>query len=142
MTRETTSLPIHPPARDRPRVLIENAHPDVSSTQADALRHAGFEVVVCSGPIGESRDRCELVETGSCSLVETADVVLYDLDLDVARDRHILETAIATYPERRFVLEVPTAVARRHAELLQTCHVIPPFSTDALVDAVREEAAV
>ena len=60
----------------RPRALVEN--PDAAQlwAYAEILREAGYEVATCAGEHPDGADRCPFIETGHCSLVEGADVVV------------------------------------------------------------------
>jgi hypothetical protein len=64
-----------PPRKSgKPRVLLE--HPDhaVLWDSAKTLRDAGYEVRICGGP--DADHSCPLVEFGSCTLVDDADVIV------------------------------------------------------------------
>jgi hypothetical protein len=65
--------------RRRPpwRLLIESRAPGVDIANFDAFQCAGFDVAVCDGP-GERPSECPLVRGEPCSLVDDADVVLFE----------------------------------------------------------------
>lgn len=119
-----------------PRVVIENGDVAASAVQAQVLRDAGLEVLVCGGPLTLPDGVCPLVSRGSCSLVDAADVVVYDLDLDRPADRVVLVALQELAVGRPVVVEVSAATARRHAGTLDGCEVVLPFSPERLRDAV------
>jgi CheY-like chemotaxis protein len=122
-------------------VVIENADRASALAQTAALDRAGFSVVSCGGPDALPGGVCPVVDGDGCPWIEAADVVLYDLDLDVAKDHEVLQALRRAYPAVPVVLEVPEATACEHAALLEDCHVIYPFDMDHLVQAVTDAAA-
>ena len=128
-------------ARTTPtRVLIENSNPRARAAQAELLRDRGFVVTECGGP--EPRgDGCPLLDGGGCDLVEDADLVLHNLDLDDPRHATVFDRLRAAYPDRSVVLELATSRIRRHARRLTGCTVIAPIDADHLVRAVEDAAS-
>ncbi len=57
-------------------VLVVNHDLDVADQQADSLRRRGYDVLQCSGPIGAA---CPILAGRPCTIVERADVLLYDV---------------------------------------------------------------
>ena len=118
-------------------VLIENARGDARRAQQDDLVAGGFDVTTCAGPGRLAGDPgCDLVTTGGCALVEAADVLLYDLDLDEPTDREVLRAVRRMRPELPVVVEVPGDTARRHRDVLEGCTVVMPYSPARVRQAV------
>lgn len=69
-------------------------------------------------------------------VMDVAEVVVDDLDLDNPAYQEILRSLRRAYPHTPVVLELAAATAREHAALLTGCHVIYPFDMDRLVQAV------
>jgi L-amino acid N-acyltransferase YncA len=82
----------------RPRVLVEAAS-WWDPPQAAALREAGYDVRQCRGPGVRGAPPCPLLTTGSCPLVEQADVVLCLLADADARCRAVREDHRRRRPE-------------------------------------------
>jgi CheY-like chemotaxis protein len=118
------------------RVVIENADGLGAVAQGLALHQAGFDVAICGGPELLAGHRCPVVEGERCALLEDADVVVHDLDVDEAQGREVLAAIRGRYPDLPVVLELPTEVAQRHSALLAGCHVTFPFDMDHLVEVV------
>jgi hypothetical protein len=57
------------------RVLVVNHDIDLADLEVDSLRRRGYEVQECQGPIGA---KCPILSGRPCSLVQSADVVVYD----------------------------------------------------------------
>ncbi len=117
------------------RVVIESRDSASAAATASTLQARGYDSVVCAGPGG--RDGCPLVSEGRCELIEDADVTYFDLDLDDADERAVLESMRASYPQMPVVVEVPNSVALRHASLLAGCHVVLPYSAERLEQAIE-----
>jgi hypothetical protein len=89
----------------KPRVVVEN--PDRSQLwgYAEALRSAGYEVATCAGPEADGRRlSCPLVETGHCSLVDGADLVVSTSSLPEIRS---ILAALGSRSSPRVILEAP-----------------------------------
>jgi CheY-like chemotaxis protein len=66
---------------DKGRVLLVEAQPANRRRYADWLEESGYEVSVCPGPTAPDYS-CVGGRRGRCPLVEPADIVVLDLDLD------------------------------------------------------------
>ncbi len=130
----TTSTP-------RPLVVVESDRPGAREAMVRSLDEAGFDVATCAGPHHLRAGGCPLVESTDCPQVGRASAVVHDLDLDDPDDREVLLTLRARYPALPVVLEASTATARRHADLLDGCTVVPPFSPDRLAEVVHATVA-
>ncbi len=95
----------HPPWR----LLVESRAPGVDIANFDAFRDAGFAVTVCEGP-ADVAGECPLVRGEPCSLVDEADVVLFDLDDHPARWA-VLDDLRATRPELPVVVRAQEPAA-------------------------------
>lgn len=126
---------------DEPRVLVENPRIAQSLEWAVALRQAGFDVIRCAGPTRMAFGYCPLLADATCPLVEWADVVLFDLDLDAPPARDVLTRMRSLNPDKPIVVEVSPHVRRRNASLLQGCTTVAPFDVDKTVSAVTEAAS-
>lgn len=122
--------------RARPLVVVESARPAAREAMVRSLHEAGFDVTTCAGPHHLHAGGCPLIETSDCSQVSRAQAVVHDLDLDDPDDREVLLTLRARYPQLPVVLEAPTTMARRHADILEGCTVVPPYSSDHLAEVV------
>jgi hypothetical protein len=126
------------PAR---RVLIETSDPLAGSAGVRLLREEGLDVQVCRGPHRVPQGGCPILTDGDCSLVSSADVVVYDLDLDNPTEQEVLHVVRLRYPDTPVVVEAPTDVAQRHAADLAGCTVIPPISPEHLSRTILEVLA-
>lgn len=122
------------------RVLIENGNARARTAQAELLRDRGFVVFECGGP-DPLGDGCPLLQGEVCDLVEGADLVLHDLDLDDPQHASVFDQLRARYPDLPVVLELQTSKIRRHANRLAGCTVIAPFDADHLVHAIEDAAS-
>lgn len=66
---------------EKGRVLLVEAEPANRRSYADWLEESGYDVSVCPGPSAPGYT-CVGGRRGRCPLVEPADVVVLDLDLD------------------------------------------------------------
>jgi DNA-binding NarL/FixJ family response regulator len=123
----------------RPFVVIESSRTAASDALVASLVREGFDVATCAGPrnVGD----CPLVTTTDCHLVERADAVIHDLDLDDPVDRDVLWMLRSRYPELQVIVETSTDNARRHQDDLAGCIVVPPYSPDHLAEVVAEVVA-
>lgn len=120
-----TSLPV---------ILIDS--PDETSLEEEAkfYRDLGHPVEMCMGP--ESReDGCPLLTGRPCPLVENADGVIFQLNLDVPENRQVLAKYISYFDD----LGVPVRVVvteeqkQRWAKLLNLVEVwTTPVTVDKL----------
>lgn len=127
---------------DGPRVLVE--YPDFATPSALAARlnDMGYVTEVCTGP-GDCAGCCELLNRGSCSLVEEADVVVNGFGLGTGEYRAILRALRARYPDTPVVVEATEPRAREHPELLVDCIVThTPLTSRSLLDAVGEAVSL
>ncbi len=102
------------------------------------LTNEAFDVKYCGGPDHLPRHNCPLVTEGKCSLVAGADVVVHSLNLDRADQAGVLKGIREAYPDTPVVVEIPTPVMEKHAELLDGFTLVPmPATRTSLLDAVR-----
>jgi hypothetical protein len=123
----------------RPRALVEN--PDAAQlwAYAEILREAGYEVATCAGEHPDGADRCPLIETGHCSLVEGADVVVSTCS--VGRGDRLL-AVLGLTGSTPVVFEAPKPDFERYAHLAENATLVPlPVTQRALVDAVAAARA-
>lgn len=121
--------------RGRPRALVEN--PDAAQlwAYAETLREAGYDVATCTGEHPEGQDRCPLIETGHCGLVEGADVVVSTCSIQRG-DR--LLAVLGTKGSTPVVFEAPKPDFDRYAHLAENATLIAtPVTERALLDAVE-----
>lgn len=128
---------MQPTATSRPLVLVESNRPGAREAMVASLEDAGFDVATCAGPHALHAGGCPLLETTDCPIAERASAVIHDLDLDDPDDREVLLTLRARYPRLPVVVETSTATARRHADTLADCVVVPPYSPTRLTEVVR-----
>jgi hypothetical protein len=122
----------------RARVLVENADSGVGFAMQELLKNAAFDVQYCGGPDRLRGHRCPLVTEGRCSLVEGADVVVHSLNLDRPDHAAVLQGIRDLHPDTPVVVEVPTPVMEKHADLLDGFTIVPmPATRAALTNAVR-----
>lgn len=126
------------PTIDHARVVIESARRTTATAQLAALEGAGFSVTHCGGPPALPLTGCPLAADQPCRVIDTADVVVHDLDLDDPDNRAILQELQRTHPEVPIVLEIPKGTAREHADLLAGCYVVFPFDMNRLIAAVTD----
>jgi len=122
----------------RARVLVENADRSVGYATQKLLIDEAFDVQYCGGPDLLRRQRCPLVTEGRCALVDGADVVVHSLNLDRPDHAAVLRRMRELHPDTPVVVEVPTPVLEKHADLLDGFTIVPmPATRVALTDAVR-----
>jgi len=131
------------PAREgRKRALVENPDSAQLWAYAEVLREAGYDVATCTGEHPEGDDRCPLIETGHCGLVEGADVVVSTCS--VHRGDKLL-AVLGTKGSTPVVFEAPQPDFERYAHLAEGATLIPtPVTEQGLLDAVaraQSEAA-
>ena len=125
------------------RVIIESRRTAAAATQAAALEEAGLHPIVCTGPTADG-GACPLVVDEPCPVLDEADVILYDLDLDREDDLAVLRSLVAERPDLPVVTERGRGEVRRHADDLRHVTVVPPISparTAAAVVAALAAAA-
>lgn len=133
MTEEMTGRRWH--------VVIENPDDGAARAQMEALEAEGLSVRRCGGPDATGDLGCPVLREERCPLIEAADVVVHDLDLDDPEHRRVLTGLRVTHPEVPVVLEVPQSTARQHADVLQGVAVVYPYDMDRLVQAVIAAAS-
>jgi hypothetical protein len=119
--------------RGRPRVLVEN--PDAAQlwAYAETLREDGYDVATCPGEHPDGSDRCPLIETGRCTLVEGADVVV--TTCAIGRSDRLLEV-LGLIGSPPVVFEAPRPAFARWAELAGDATLLPePVTTRELLEA-------
>jgi hypothetical protein len=125
----------------RARVLIEHPDPGTVWAEAEAMRDAGYDVAVCTGPTRESDHTsapvaCPLLVEGRCALVEQADVVVSTTDLG---DSHQLLAALTARRTPALVVEsTKPALDRGGYELGDATVLEAPVTEGALLDAVAD----
>ena len=118
--------------------MVENADAATGYAMQKLLTDEAFDVQYCGGPDHLRRHECPLVTEGRCSLVEGADVVVHSLNLDRPDQAEVLRTMRELHPDTPVVVEVPTPVLEKHAELLEGFTIIPlPATRKSLMDAMR-----
>ncbi|GMU79725.1 MAG: hypothetical protein AMXMBFR46_25150 [Acidimicrobiia bacterium] len=126
------------PRDRRPKVLLEYADYGVAFAAERILERHGYAVAVCGGPDHLRGRQCPLVASGTCPLVEGADVVLNGLDLTRRENRAVLAAVRGASGERRVIVEVSEPVSARHRELLEGTEIVLfPMRAHDLVEAVE-----
>ena len=119
-----------------PVILDVNPDPDALDWEQDFLTRIETQTITCCGP--DTQGGCPLLQGESCTKIEAADGVLFQLDLDRKDHRQIL----AKY-ER--LLDVPIRVVvspeqqKRWARLLDRVEVFTPPIGPAKMDAFAAE---
>ncbi len=67
--------------RTDPRVLVVESDPEEAEVLGSRLEASGFDVIACPGPIGPDFV-CVGDRTGSCPLIDSADIVVLDCRLE------------------------------------------------------------
>ena len=75
-----------------PVILLDNPDWREMEDQADFYRNLGHEVELCIGPRKEGG--CPLLTGAACPLVENAEGVIFQLDLDLPEHRRLLSKYI------------------------------------------------
>lgn len=118
----------------RPRVIIESRRAAAANALADTLTEAGLDPLVCSGPDGSAG--CPIFDGAPCALVDGADAVVYDLDLDLAGDLLVLRSLVVDHDGLPVITERSTGEARAHDDVLRHCTVVVPISVRHTASAV------
>ena len=122
-----------------PVILIDNPDQGSMERQADFYRKLGHSIDLCIGP--EKEGGCPLFEGESCPLVEDADGVIFQLDIDVPRNRSLLAKYITYFDN----LGVPVRVVvspeqkQRWAKLLSLVEVWTTPVTVGKLDGFASE---
>lgn len=125
-----------PERTGRDRALVEN--PDAAQLWATAelLREAGYDVATCTGEHPDGRDRCPLIETGHCGLVEGADVVVSTCSIHRG---DTLLAVLGTQGSTPVVFEAPKPDFERYEHLAENATLIAtPVTAQTLLDAVAQ----
>ena len=118
-----------------PRVVIETRRWAAAEALSAALRAAGTRPIVCTGPTSDG-GACPLLVDEPCPVLADADAVVFDLDLDRDDDRAVLRTLVQDPAAPPVVTERSRDEARRHADVLERCTVVPPYSPARTAQAV------
>lgn len=125
--------------RGRPRALVENPDGAELWAYAETLREAGYDVATCTGEHPDGSDRCPLLETGHCALVEGADVVVSTCSIQRG-DR--LLAVLGSQGSTPVVFEAPAPDFERYAHLAENATLVAtPVTAQALVHAVARVRA-
>ncbi|HEX6725264.1 MAG TPA: hypothetical protein VF073_08440 [Gaiella sp.] len=125
--------------RGRPRALVENPDGAELWAYAETLREAGYDVATCAGEHPDGSDRCPLLETGNCALVEGADVVVSTCSIQRG-DR--LLAVLGSQGSTPVVFEAPAPDFERFAHLAGNATLVAtPVTAQALVQAVAQARA-
>ena len=84
------------------RVLVVHHDKDLADIEVDALRHAGYEVDQCAGPVGG--DACPVLRGERCWQVDKADVLVYDVWAAGDGGRTLIEELREMHPDKPVVL--------------------------------------
>lgn len=121
--------------RGRERVLVENPDGAQLWAYAEVLREAGYDVATCTGEHPDGADRCPLIETGRCGLVEGADVVVSTCS--VHRGDRLL-AVLGSKGSTPVVFEAPQPDFERYRHLAENATLIAtPVTEQGLLDAVE-----
>jgi hypothetical protein len=101
------------PRSGKPRVVVENPDGFELWGYAEALRSAGYEVATCCGPESDegTRSACPLLESGHCSLIDGADVVVSTSSLPEIRS---ILAVLGSRRLPRVVFEAPAPAFDRY----------------------------
>jgi hypothetical protein len=119
----------------RPLVVIESRHWPAAAAQAAALEDAGMRPVLCTGPTADG-GACPLLVDEHCPVLDEADAVVYDLDLDREGDLEVLRALLRDHGGLPVVTERSRGEQRRHAAALRQCTVVRPISPGHTATAV------
>jgi hypothetical protein len=122
------------------RIVIENVSAMDRVHLAEIFGEAGYDVSTCGGPSTLRGGRCPLVTDGGCPMIEGADLVFFDLDLDREDSREVLHSLRSLHPELPVVVEAPEAALRAHHELLVGCEVVLPYDAESLLAGAARAA--
>lgn len=127
-------------ATNRPTVLVETEDGAEAVALWRALGRQGYHMQWCPGPDAEANRRCSLVNSGSCPLVDRADVVLSHLDFTCAEARATLAALQNDTTTAPVVISAPTYVRARYPEIDRGATVIPDHLTGQRVTRAMAEA--
>jgi len=122
------------------RILVDS--PDGQAVfDRDILERMGHGILACHGP--DSGTICPILESGHCDLVDDAHGVIFQLDLDEAQHRDILERYVEELdPGIPLRVKVRSGQDVRYADLLEGMEVWTdePSITDLDAFSSRVEA--
>jgi len=123
-----------PEREGRKRVLVENPDGAQLWAYAEVLREAGYDVATCAGEHPDGGDRCPLIETGRCGLVEGADVVFSTCS--IPRGDRLL-AVLGSQGSTPIVFEATRPDFERYAHLAENATLIAtPVTEQTLLDAI------
>jgi len=120
------------------RVLVENPDHVELWAYAELLRGHGYDVATCAGEDYDGSTRCPLLESGRCSLVEGADVVVSSCSL-VEGDAILAMLAAKGSPP--VVFEAPQPEFERYRQLAPQSKLIAMQVTQKAFLATVAEAS-
>ncbi|HEY8645981.1 MAG TPA: hypothetical protein VIL77_08915 [Gaiellaceae bacterium] len=135
--QHTIETGVWPPAREgHKRAVIESPDGGQLWAYAEVLREAGYDVATCKGEHPEGEDRCPLIETGHCKLVEGADVVISTCSVHRSDELLAILSSKGSTP---VVFEAPAPDFERYANVSENVTLIPtPVTEQALLEAVEQ----
>ncbi|MGO9178045.1 MAG: hypothetical protein ACLQBX_13145 [Candidatus Limnocylindrales bacterium] len=88
------------------RVIVVHHDIDIADQEVEALRMAGYEADLCTGP---AMNRCPVLRGEPCDAAERADVLLYDVWATGESDggRRLIRGLREMYPRIPVVLTAP-----------------------------------
>ena len=107
-----------------PSVLLEVPDEARACALWGVLADAGCEVSWCPGPSAEAPSWCPMLGGRRCCLVESADLVLFGLDLDDDDGRRVLSGLRALHHDATIVVEADADQVQRRADALAGCRVL------------------
>ena len=124
----------HASASSCTEVLLEAPEGAEAAVLWGVLDDAGYRVSWCPGPEGPPAAWCPLLGGCRCSLVASADVVVFALGLDNASCRHVLKEMGRLHPEMAVIVEAHPSEAAQWGTLLQNHTVLsaPPSRRSVL----------
>ena len=128
------------PTNPKLRVLLECPASSSPTLVAAAVERMGVEVRVCEGPA--ARGGCDLIDDGSCTLVNGADVVVNMLSADDPQDLEVLEAVTGERRPPAVVVELTRpklerVPAARRARIEERATVVTtPVSGDELLEGI------
>ena len=125
-----------PEREGRRRVLVENPDGAQLWAYAEMLREAGYDVATCAGEHPDGGNRCPLIETGRCGLVEGADVVFSTCS--IPRGDKLL-AVLGTQGSTPIVFEATQPDFERYSHLAQSATLIAtPVTEQTLLAAIAQ----
>ena len=100
-----------------PRIVVEEADPELRSSMADALQSAGYRTATCASPGLDGRGRCPLVRGPGCSVVEDADAVVSVATPGDGPENEVRAAIRAKEPDVAVVVVVPALTGARRPDL-------------------------